>query len=119
VKFRLCPSCNRKYRGVECPCGATPPPPAELPERVAARCAHKEPEIAPQPAQNELEVDDPLTVITPKELACILKCSPPMPYILAKRGVLKHYRVCGMIRFKRAEIEAFLSSCHISSEKIS
>ena len=47
-------------------------------------------------------------LISPKELSKLLKVSKTWPYKMAKRGRLPCYRLEGVIRFKRVDIEAFL-----------
>ncbi len=47
-------------------------------------------------------------LISPKELSKLLKVSKTWPYKMAKRGRLPCYRLEGVIRFKRADIEAYL-----------
>jgi excisionase family DNA binding protein len=47
-------------------------------------------------------------LISPKELSKLLKVSKTWPYKMAKRGRLPCYRLEGVIRFKRVDIEAYL-----------
>jgi excisionase family DNA binding protein len=47
-------------------------------------------------------------LISPKELSKLLNVSKTWPYKMAKRGCLPCYRLEGVIRFKRADIEAYL-----------
>ena len=47
-------------------------------------------------------------LISPKELSKLLKVSKTWPYKMAKRGRFPCYRLEGVIRFKRADIEAYL-----------
>jgi excisionase family DNA binding protein len=52
-------------------------------------------------------------LISPKELSKILKVSKPWPYLMVKRGILPCYKLGGVIRFKRQDIEAYLERSRI------
>jgi excisionase family DNA binding protein len=47
-------------------------------------------------------------LISPKELCRLLKVSRPWPYVMVKRGLLPHYKIGKVVRFRRSDIEAFL-----------
>jgi len=47
-------------------------------------------------------------LISPKELSRLLKVSRPWPYVMVKRGLLPHYKIGKVVRFRRSDIEAFL-----------
>jgi excisionase family DNA binding protein len=47
-------------------------------------------------------------LLSPKELSKLLKVSRPWPYVMVKRGLLPHYKIGKVIRFRRSDIEAFL-----------
>ena len=47
-------------------------------------------------------------LISPEESSKLLKVSKTWPYKMAKRGRLPCYRLEGVIRFKRVDIEAYL-----------
>jgi excisionase family DNA binding protein len=55
-------------------------------------------------------------LLSPKEVSKLFKVSKPWPYVMAKRGVLPYYKMGKIIRFKREEIEAFLSRCRIAAK---
>jgi excisionase family DNA binding protein len=57
-------------------------------------------------------------LFSPKELSKMLKVSKPWPYIMVKRGILPCYRLGGLIRFKRGDIEAFLERSRVEGRRI-
>jgi len=59
-----------------------------------------------------------ISLISPKELSKFLRVSKPWPYLAAKRGLLPYYKLGGLIRFKRADIEAFLEKNKIKGTRI-
>jgi excisionase family DNA binding protein len=52
-------------------------------------------------------------LLSPKELSKLLKVSKPYPYIMVKRGLLPCYKLGGLIRFKREDIEAYLERSRV------
>jgi len=52
-------------------------------------------------------------LISPKELSRILKVSKPWPYIMVKRGLLPHYKMGKVFRFRRTDIETFLNGSRV------
>jgi excisionase family DNA binding protein len=55
-------------------------------------------------------------LISPKELSRILKVSKPWPYIMVKRGLLPHYKMGKVIRFRWSDIEAFLERSRVEKK---
>jgi excisionase family DNA binding protein len=49
-------------------------------------------------------------LLKPEEVAKLLKVAKVTPYQWAKRGVLPHYRLEGVIRFKLEDIKAFVEA---------
>jgi excisionase family DNA binding protein len=56
-------------------------------------------------------------LVSPKELSKLLKVSKPWPYIMVKRGLLPHYKLGGLIRFKRNDIEAYLEKNRVEGKE--
>ena len=52
-------------------------------------------------------------LISPRELARILKVSKPWPYVMVKRGLLPHYKMGKVIRFKWSDIEDYLEQSRV------
>ena len=52
-------------------------------------------------------------LISPKELSKLLKVSKPWPYLMVKRGVLPYYKLGGVIRFKREDVDGYLERSRI------
>lgn len=55
-------------------------------------------------------VVEDLVLLRPEEVARMLKVAKVTPYQWAKRGVLPHYRLEGVIRFKLEDIKAFVEA---------
>ncbi len=53
---------------------------------------------------------DELQLLKPEEVAKMLKVAKVTPYQWAKRGVLPHYRLEGVIRFKLDDVKAFVEA---------
>lgn len=51
---------------------------------------------------------------TIKELAALLAVTEQTIYRLMKRGVLPYYKIGRSTRFRRAEVENFLSQCRVT-----
>jgi excisionase family DNA binding protein len=47
-------------------------------------------------------------LISPKELCKLLKVSETWPYKMIQRRRLPYYKIEGVVRFRRSDIEAFL-----------
>jgi excisionase family DNA binding protein len=47
-------------------------------------------------------------LLTPDEVAELLRVSKTSVYRLVERRVLRFYRVCGLLRFEREDVQAFL-----------
>jgi excisionase family DNA binding protein len=56
-------------------------------------------------------------LISPKELSKLLKVSKPWPYIMVKRGVLPCYKMGGLVRFKRSDVEAYLERSRLEAKR--
>lgn len=52
-------------------------------------------------------------LISPKELSKVLKVSRPWPYIMVKRGLITYLKMGRVIRFRQADIEAFLERSRV------
>jgi excisionase family DNA binding protein len=52
-------------------------------------------------------------LLSPKELCRLLKVSKPWPYVMVKRGLLPHYKMGRVIRFRQSDIEAYLNQSRI------
>lgn len=52
-------------------------------------------------------------LLSPKELAKLLKVSKPWPYVMAKRGLLPYFKMGKVIRFREADVEAFLERAKV------
>jgi excisionase family DNA binding protein len=50
-------------------------------------------------------------LISPKELCKLLKVSETWPYKMIQRRRLPYYKIEGVVRFRRSDIEAFLEVC--------
>ncbi len=48
--------------------------------------------------------------LSPIELSKLLKVSKPWPYVMVKRGLLPCYKMGKTVRFKRSDIDEFLSN---------
>ena len=55
--------------------------------------------------------------LSPKELSNFLKVSKPWPYIMVKRGLLPYYKMGGLIRFKRSDIEVYLERSRVERKR--
>ncbi len=55
-------------------------------------------------------------LISPKELSRFLKVSKPWPYIMAKRGLIPHYKMGKVIRFRLSDVEAFLAKFRVEKK---
>ncbi len=42
-----------------------------------------------------------------------MKVSKPWPYVMVKRGLLPCYKMGKAIRFRKADLEAFLKRCRV------
>jgi excisionase family DNA binding protein len=56
---------------------------------------------APPPARN---------LLTPDEVAELLRVSKTSVYRLVERRAIRFYRVCGLLRFEREDVHAFLGA---------
>jgi excisionase family DNA binding protein len=54
---------------------------------------------APSPAHN---------LLTPDEVAELLRVSKTSVYRLVERRAIRFYRVCGLLRFEREDVHAFV-----------
>jgi excisionase family DNA binding protein len=52
-------------------------------------------------------------LLSPKEVAKLLKVSKPWPYTMVKRGLLPYYKMGKVIRFKQIDIEEFLKKSRV------
>ena len=52
-------------------------------------------------------------LLSPKELSRLLKVSKPWPYIMVKRGLLPCYKMGKVVRFRWADIEAYLKQSRV------
>jgi excisionase family DNA binding protein len=57
-------------------------------------------------------------LISPKELCRLLKVSETWPYKMIQRGRLPYYKIEGVVRFRRRDIEAFLEECRKGKNEI-
>jgi excisionase family DNA binding protein len=51
--------------------------------------------------------------VTPKELSTLLKVSRAWPYVMIKRGALSYCKLGKVIRFRRSDVEEFLSRSRV------
>ncbi len=56
------------------------------------------------------------SLLKPEDVARILKVAKVTPYAWARRGVLPHYRLEGVIRFKLEDIKAFVEARRIAKK---
>jgi len=54
-------------------------------------------------------------LITPEELASILRLSKPSVYRLIEKRKIPFYRISGSLRFKMTDIEKYISNARIDS----
>ena len=59
---------------------------------------------------------DDLQLLRPEDVARMLKVAKVTPYAWARRGVLAHYRLEGVIRFKLEDIKAFIEARRIAKK---
>ena len=57
-----------------------------------------------------------IQLLRPEDVARMLKVAKVTPYQWAKRGVLPHYRLEGVIRFKLEDIKAFVEARRITKK---
>lgn len=57
-----------------------------------------------------------LQLLRPEDVARMLKVAKVTPYQWARRGVLSHYRLEGVIRFKLEDIKAFVEARRIEKK---
>jgi excisionase family DNA binding protein len=57
-----------------------------------------------------------LELLTPQDVAKILKIARTTPYQWARRGILPHYKLEGVIRFKMEDIKAFVNERRIEKK---
>ena len=55
-------------------------------------------------------------LISPKELCKLLKVSPTWPYKMIQRGRLPYYKIEGVVRFRRSDIETFLEESRMEAK---
>jgi len=60
----------------------------------------------------------PKTFLSIKELSEYIGIKPKTLYSWVSKGVIPHYRLMGLVRFNRKEIDKWLNSCHKSSENL-
>jgi len=60
---------------------------------------------------------DDLQLLKPDDVARMLKVAKVTPYQWARRGVLPHYRLEGVIRFKMDDVRAFVEARRVEKPK--
>jgi excisionase family DNA binding protein len=55
-------------------------------------------------------MEDLEKLLTSEEVRKILKVGKSTPYQWARRGILPHYHLEGIVRFKREDIKAFIEA---------
>lgn len=55
-------------------------------------------------------------LLSPKELCKILKVSATWPYKMIKRRRLPYYKIEGVVRFRRSDIETFLEKSRMEAK---
>jgi excisionase family DNA binding protein len=55
--------------------------------------------------------------VSPKELCKLLKVSGTWPYKMIQRGGLPYYKIEGIVRFKKSDIEAFLEGYRVEAKE--
>jgi excisionase family DNA binding protein len=55
-------------------------------------------------------------LLSPKELCKLLKVSETWPYQMIKRGRLPYYKIEGVVRFRRSDIETFLEKSRVEAK---
>ena len=55
-------------------------------------------------------------LFSPREISKLLKVSKPWPYLMAKRGLLPYYKMGKVIRFRRADVEAFVEKSRVEKK---
>ncbi len=66
---------------------------------------------------NNLGILEMEEILSPKEVSKLLKVSKPWPYVQVKRGLLPHYKMGKLLRFKRSDIEKFLEETRVEKRK--
>lgn len=59
-----------------------------------------------------------MSLLTPKEAASILTCKLSTVYIWAGKGKIPSYKINGLLRFKKEELEEFINNCKVKVEPI-
>ncbi len=57
-----------------------------------------------------------IELLTPQDVAKILKVAKVTPYQWARRGILPHYKLEGVIRFKLEDIKAFVNERRVEKK---
>jgi excisionase family DNA binding protein len=57
-------------------------------------------------------------LMTAQELCKLLKVSKPWPYRAAKKGLIPHYRMGNLVRFRRTDVEAYIEKCRVEAREI-
>lgn len=56
-------------------------------------------------------------LLKPEDVAKMLKVAKVTPYQWARRGVLPHYRIEGILRFKLQDIKEFVEARRVEKRK--
>ena len=56
-------------------------------------------------------------LLSPKEVSKLLKVSESWPYKMIKSGRLSYYKLEGVVRFKKSDIEAFLEQSMVKAKE--
>ena len=54
--------------------------------------------------------------VTPKEVCKLFRVSSTWPYEVAKRGRVPYYKLEGVVRFKKSDIEAFIERHRVEAK---
>ncbi|MBN2561753.1 MAG: helix-turn-helix domain-containing protein [Phycisphaerae bacterium] len=54
--------------------------------------------------------NSPRDLLTPDEVAELLRVSKTSVYRLVERRAIRFHRVCGLLRFERADVEQYLNT---------
>jgi excisionase family DNA binding protein len=56
-------------------------------------------------------MEEETSLLTVKEVAERLKCSTSQVYAIKQQGKLRSYKIGGMVRFRREDVEEYIDSC--------
>ena len=60
---------------------------------------------------------DDFQLLKPQDVARILKVAKVTPYAWARKNIIPHYRIEGIIRFKLEDIKAFVEKRRVEKKR--